>query len=242
MPDWSDWKSALAERETGAETRARTSRELLSLGTHGYMQRYPEIYDPSWKPEDYNVKQASEVMARCAFASSMEEIRAAQRDLSVLSTQFTGPESTYIRWVINNRINQLHTKAENLRATTFGWNQGRTTKFEPEPPPIPDWMREYMEPSMPAGEPSRFRDILGRGREKAVELRPMGAQAELTPERMGQMAGYQAWGKAGSPTGVGSIAEMADWRRWWEPYVSLSKSLFPQKTKLGTRRATAEQR
>jgi len=88
-------------------------------------------------------------------------------------------------------------------------------------PPIPDWMKPYLEPS------------LG----KVGEVRPIGAQAQLDTDQMAQMAGFQTWSKVGAPTSFSqsAITAMSDIEKWWTPLVTQSQKLFPSKVKLGQR-------
>lgn len=110
--------------------------------------------------------------------------------------------------------------------------------------PVPSWMAPYLEPSMPLTRAEDLPQQPSTEYSKALTLRPLGAQAELLPEQLGQMAGYLAWGKAGSPYMYSerAIQEMADWERWWQPYTTLSKSLFPTQTRLGASWMPAQQR
>jgi len=242
MPDWKDWKSALAERETREDTRARTSRELLELGTYGYMRKYPEVFDPAAARGRMINRRLGEYCSAEVTALTQQ-----MRRYGELRDQFYGPEATYIRWLIDDKIRQLSAQKEELL--------GREGFYKQKALPVPDWMQEYMETSMPlekseypyTGEAVGRKGRRGYGKEekpKASTLRPLGAQAELSPEQMGLMAGYTAWGKAGSPYSYseGAIRDMADWQRWWEPYTRLSKSLFPKETKLRSRWTTALQR
>ena len=95
---------------------------------------------------------------------------------------------------------------------------------EHKAPPVPEWMREYMETSMPRGV--------------GLELRPLGAQAQLGPEELGNMAGYLGWIRAGAPTQYSpeAIQKMSDWEKWWEEYKRQSMKLFPQRVTLGAPR------
>jgi len=115
------------------------------------------------------------------------------------------------------------------------------------PPPIPDWMQKYIDPSVPLKRSPLEEKGVGPslqafGYKRPGALRPFGAQEELTPEEMLFMAGYQAWGKAGAPTGMGGLTEMADWQKHWQPHVALSQKLFPKQAKLGKRWSVASQR
>lgn len=91
--------------------------------------------------------------------------------------------------------------------------------------PIPDWLQAFLEHSMPVGEDG-----------EAFEMRPLGAQAEVSPERLGEMAGYLGWGKMGAPLRYKPYAEAAERiPEWFEEYTRISEKLFPKE--VGTRRA-----
>lgn len=218
-------------------TKAATLFQLQQLGTAGYTALYPEVYQGG----GFNMYGLRRV----------DQLNAQITDLRQMQLQFAGPEATYIRWFLQNKINDLR---EQVSYATGGTPTKKTA-----PPPAPDWLMEYLETSMPAkaaeymtGLPQsqvrgKATETLGR------ELRPMGAQAELNPEQMGLMAGYQAWGKAGSPTGAeggwrgderlaSQLGQMADWQRYFQPYATLSEKLFPKKTNLKSSWSTALQR
>ena len=114
--------------------------------------------------------------------------------------------------------------------------------------PIPDWMLPYVEPAMsgiremPEGiEPARGRrkETTPWYEKKAFATRPLGAQAETTPEEMEMLKGRIAWAGGGAPMSIreGEAFErgLARKPQWWEEYVSLSESLFPEKKKLRSR-------
>ena len=204
-------------------------------------------------------------------------------DYENLKKQFLGPEATYIRWLIDNKIidlknrlfrsmdksselwakQELYLAARDRQAAEAEiqrqisereWasalepgqertymppgglerqrqiEQARGVLAEPrsewgehKAPPVPEWMREYTETSMPRGA--------------AFELRPLGAQAQLGSEELGSMAGYLGWTRAGAPTEYSpeAIEKMADWERWWEEYKRQSMKLFPRRVTLGAR-------
>jgi len=58
------------------------------------------------------------------------------------------------------------------------------------------------------------------------------------------MAGYTAWGAAGSPrrASVEALTEMADWQKSWQAQARLSESLFPKQVRLRKGWRTAIQR
>lgn len=117
--------------------------------------------------------------------------------------------------------------------------------FTPEPPPVPDWLLPYLEPSITAeGTQPQGRGWLPGAEGRTPTLRPLGAQAELDPEQLGLMAGYGAWTAAGAPYeySQANITEMADWQKSWLPHTRLSESLFPKQTRLGARWMPTRQR
>ena len=101
-------------------------------------------------------------------------------------------------------------------------------------PPIPDWMRPYVV-AQPKAKKKGW--LTGLGEKYTVPeteiqpLRPLGAQAELTPDQLGQMSGYLAFMR-GRPTDIAGQ---------WAPYSRLSQSLFPKQVKLGKRKRVAKQ-
>ena len=133
-----------------------------------------------------------------------------------LLREYTGPEGTYIRWIAQNKINQL----KKVEASIRGLN---LREREPEPMPIPDWMQPFVttqtvEPKeLPEGAKGRRgltqpRTVMG--------LRPLGAQTELNPEQMMQMAGLLASQKGWD------LQSKSDLGRFWEPYTRESEAMF----------------
>jgi len=62
----------------------------------------------------------------------------------------------------------------------------------------------------------------------AFAIRPLGAQAELTPERMSSLMSYLGWTKAGAPRDIYIYLErMAEMPKWWERYQRQAQKLFP---------------
>jgi hypothetical protein len=203
--------------------------------------------------------------------SPYDEIDAQINAYNALMLNFPGYGGTYIRKLISSKIDELRYERELLSEQMSGQLREKQagivrrlpgldirkvprearerldktytgTLEEAEAPEyidmaVPDWMKPYLETSIKAGGTPETEAW-------ASTLRPMGAQAELSPEQMGQMAGYLAWTKAGAPTEYSeeAIKQMADWQRWWEPYVRLSESLFPKTTRLGSRWTRALQR
>lgn len=107
--------------------------------------------------------------------------------------------------------------------TAIPREEERVTYGAPGRLPIPSWLGEFLETSMgPAGEAGRARG--------AYALRPMGAQAELGTEKLGKMAGYLGWGKAGAPLKFEEsyLQALEQLPGWWEEYTALSEKLFPK--------------
>jgi len=202
-------------------TRQATALQLQRLGRTGYAELYPEVFK-----EFYPM--------RTRIPSWQEQ---KIQDLRWLLNQYSGPEGAVIRHLIRNRIADLQYQIDRGRVT-----EARAPEYEP--PPVPEWMKPYIETrTVPVEEPIR-----GRRREqpetKEVQvLRPLGAQTELTPEQMGYMAGYQAWLEAGAPTRFqeSMLPELSDWQRYWEYYKRQSQALFPKQQRLTPRWAVARQ-
>jgi len=225
--DWQAQADLVRSGKLSPETvTLATGHQLDVLGRAGYMDLYPEVF-----------KTFAPVYPPSARKGWWEEQRI--HDLQALLEEYSGPEGSMIRWLIQNRIRELEYKVAAVRGITAA------RKPTPEPPPVPDWMKPYMgasvtmQPSRPGGRPQRREQ---ETREVGT-LSPLGAQAELTPEQMGEMAGYQAWTKAGAPTQFSeqALREMSDWERWWTPYTRLSQSLFPKQQRLASGWATARQ-
>ena len=229
-----DWyaktQKLYADKPEGLATFQRTYRELQTLGRGGYMDLYPEVF--------------REFAPVTPSFPSWEERRI--KDLSGLLSDYRGPEAGHIRWLIKNRIKELEWKLARQRGIKS--IRGRDPEFAP--PPVPDWMKPYIETGMPyegvsPEQRGGGRTLGKREEDKGIgQLRPLGAQEELTPDQMAQMAGYQAWGKAGAPTRFSedALRSMSDWQRHWQPYTRLSQSLFPKQAKLGKGWRTASQR
>lgn len=230
-----DWiQRTLTKYPEGSEARQnflRTLGEYKTLGRTGYMAKYPEVFTlkgVSGTPTSFYIG----------------EIDAEINDLRYALSQYVGPGYTAMRWLLQKQIDVKWAERERLA--------GRKANIPIRETPMPDWMRDYLEMSIP-GEMSQYAPGLqraGRGRGTATPspqtpaLRPIGAQAELTPDQMAEMAGYAAWQKAGSPTQYSdwALKAMSDWQGAWQPHVALSESLFPKKAKLRTGWATALQR
>lgn len=219
--EWaSEWQSALAALDTGSYAG--------------------DSLPPGWRKSYEDQMRGQTLLAR---------LKAEIVDLKELSRQFSGAEATWMRWLIATKVQGLNSNIDSLRGVAPS-KRGQA----PSPPPIPAWMEEYLEKSIPAAVPeySAYGEQLARpsprgarpAPEGAATLRPMGAQAELTPDQMGLMAGYQSWAAAGSPRrySEGAITEMADWQKHWAQHTRLSESLFPKQAKLGQRWTTALQR
>ena len=194
----------------------RSYAEYQRLGRGGYIAAHPEVFG-QFGPTGttYGARHyASMKMAA----------------LGNLMGQFWGPEAAWIRWLIGERISQIGRKFD-------------MEMPEREPPPVPDWMQEYVIPQeevIPSGRRGIRRPPQTR---TTYQLRPLSAQAKLSPEQQSLMAGFQAWQKAGAPTrySESAIERMSDIDRWWSPYQMESQAMFP-KSPIKPRWATAVQR
>ena len=201
--------------------------QLNLLGRTGYMDLYPSWFEPA------------PFIPLTARKGWKEEQKI--RDYQGLLAQFTGPESAFIRWLINNKIRDLQYEVARVRGVT----EARPPTYTP--PPVPNWMQKYI---VPAGEVTEWKSPGTKRRgfptpKKAVyQLTPLSAQEELTSTQQAQLAGYMAWQKAGAPTAFSesAVRRMAEWPRWWEEYTRLSESLFPKQAQRTTRWRTAEQK
>jgi len=149
--------------------------------------------------------------------------------------QFGGPEGTWIRMLIKQKMAS--------EGVSF-MNKPLGEKMIP--PAIPNWMEPYVitktvPMELPEGRGSRRR---GAETKTTTSLRPLSAQAELTPDQLNYMAGWLSWQKAGTPTEYSeeAFARMADIERSWTPYRMGSQSMFPGQRKPAQRWATAFQR
>ena len=72
-----------------------------------------------------------------------------------------------------------------------------------------------------------YRNFLGQ-RRGAFAMRPLGAQAELTPERMSSLMSYLGWAKARAPRDIYTyLKRMAELPKWWSQYQQKAQKLFP---------------
>jgi len=199
------------------------------LGPSAYASLYPEVYEGSGV-----MNMAYLWEAKAARIKALKNLR----------NSFTGPESTFIRWLLNNAL-------EAAKIAPVGTSYLRVKET---PPPIPDWVKAYVEPSIPYQKEEVFTAPTAESKKRQYpqpagvpSLRPLSAQEELSPERLGYLMGYQAWGKMGGPTALRestmerTITGLADWERWWPQYTALSQNLFPTKAKLRPRWALASQ-
>lgn len=297
--------------------------DLQREGAYQYMLNRPELFNPTyrwWQDAKYGVPTSVQsVMGKWDMpswqgttGSTINGLKMKISDLGQLKRSFSGPEATYIRWMIDDKIHNLQYQVQQeyqqraarasqklgaieSREEAAMETPGETTRSVISPPvigpyevaqvgfteqtgeswtpnaeyaakmgtqkewlgkvaggsknlrqpkttavPIPDWMVPYLEPSAPVTTTGRRQQTTT----PASTLRPMGAQAELTPDQLGQMAGYEAYTRAGAPSSYSEAAllKMAEWERRWAPYIELSRSLFPTKTKLNARWMPALQR
>lgn len=188
-----------------------------------------------------------------------EQMREKLAAYNSLLNQFYGPESTWIRWLIQKRKDAIMKDLSIYEQSSMpkGWldryiggemelHTGAEGEFMRkrygELPAIPDWMREYIVPVTTQTEVGQ-----GRGtRTKAsttYTLRPLGAQEKLSAEQQGLLAGWLAWSKAGFPTkfSTENLMGITDIERYWSPYRMESQAMFSKGTNK-PRWATAFQR
>jgi len=90
--------------------------QLNLAGPGNYMQAYPEVFNPAykwWQDVKYGVspqlQQAYEDYSSCNMGYPLlDEISSKISAYTELKNQFTGPESTYIRWLIDSEITKLN--------------------------------------------------------------------------------------------------------------------------------------
>jgi len=228
MPDWIT--NALEKYPQGSKQRENflTSLEQYqTLGRAGYMDLHPEAFR-TFAPR-YPLS-----------AQRGWEERQQIEDLREMMYQFQGSEAGLIRWLITKKIQDLEYKI----ARDVGLTEARPPTYKP--PPIPDWMKPYIETETITEERTSpgGRKMRGGVTREVGTLRPLGAQEELTSTQQAQMAGYLAWQKAGAPTEYSewSLRNMSDWQRRWEEYTRQSQALFPKQQSLTTRWRVGEQR
>ena len=193
-----------------------------------YSQVLAEMKRLSPDLEEYWRLEEEEREARLEYTRIMGQVAARQRVLE----RYTAPEDYITQWLIQRDIDKLKYKAAQVK--------GREVKRPTlEGVPIPDWMREYLEPSIsglerrPKGIAEPKEEIPWAERQ-AFALRPLGAQTELAAPELGMMAGYLGWGKAGAPLEFGEeyVRGMENLPLWWREYLAQSQKLFPRAARL----------
>jgi len=218
-PYWQQQADLVRSGELSPETvRMATAFQLNWLGRTGYRNLYPEVFKnfPSMKPR--------------IPSADVQRLQ----DLQFLYDQYSGPEGAVIRHLLKNEI-------EELKYVTSSLYHVPIKPPEYKPPPIPEWMKPYVE-TRTVTEEAKMPWAQPKTKTVGV-LRPLGAQTELTPEQMGYMAGYQAWLEAGSPRKVTPeiLSRLSDWQRYWDYYKRQSEELFPKQQSLTPRWAIARQ-
>lgn len=270
---------ARAQMERGEITSTQYYQfELNTLGREGYMDKYPDVYGGGGLPpgpfylDEIHGEQADLRNLLRQFrgpeatyirwiiqneltqlARREQRMRRSQQDLHIRNDIRLGEEE--IKEGVTG-ANKGQDRIDNAltRKVALKKRLDKTPEYDPLEPPMPEWMEEYIDRSMPAIKPhTGLTEQQGRHGghwagfqrpEQARALRPLGAQAELTPEEMGFMGGYLGWAKAGSPHEYSeeAVMAMADWQKHWQQHTRLSESLFPKQAKLGQRWTTALQR
>ena len=122
-------------------------------------------------------------------------------------------------------------REENLFWNRVLGEQGAEGAYQASKFPMPSWLAPLLEPSMMAGKAPKTK----RGTETGAAFtpRPLGAQAELTPTQMQQLALYGGWGQGGATLDPDEyIKNLSQVAPWWEEYSTLSKKLAPKSVNL----------
>jgi hypothetical protein len=204
---------------------------LQQLGKGGYMNLFPETF-----------LQASP--GESALHSQILSIEGEIADREATIRQLGNDAGSAIPvWMLRNEISDLRGEISFLQ-------HGRqyTPQRATPPPPSPTWLQPYLEASKPyqmTDVAETRRQIRGKtyaNKGTTASLRPLGAQAELTPEQLAFMSSYQAWGKAGSPRTFARAGQMtSNWQNWWDEYTTQSQKLFPTAGNRAASWATARQ-
>lgn len=106
-------------------------------------------------------------------------------------------------------------------------------KYEaPTKLPIPDWMQQYLEPSI-SGLEERPEGTEGEeipwAERQAYAIRPLGAQAEVSTPELEMLFGRLGWGKAGAPMYFGEeyVEALKNLPGWIGEETEKWTSLFP---------------
>jgi len=124
-------------------------------------------------------------------------------------------------------------QAEDAFWTRVLGEQGASGASQASKLPMPSWLTSVLEPSMIAGKEAKSKMEKGTETGAAFTPRPLGAQAELTPAQLQQLALYGGWGQSGATLNPDEyIANLSNVQPWFEQYQTLSKKLAPKSTKL----------
>jgi hypothetical protein len=219
------------------ETTERAIEKAFHAASSLYYQRWQAIGEAEKVGQEFGTYTGQQAVSRAVPISVTDYARAMGLENAIGLTEadvdiYHGNPSVGMEDVQMQGLNPEYTE----RAKKWGGGRigaerlamlGEAPVYEGEAykqtgaPPIPEWMKPYLEPS------------LG----KVGEVRPIGAQAKLDSDQMARMAGFQAWSKVGAPTSFSksAITAMSDIGKWWTPLVAQSQKLFPSKVKLGQR-------
>jgi hypothetical protein len=228
--NWSQLADIVRSGQLGREgSTLATSLMAQKLGWGRYYDLFPETFGATGGAPQFN---------------QLKNLQGQIADLNSLKQQYANdPNTNYIlMWMIDNEIGGLKSTIDRIR------NSGRVTNTfrAQESPKLPSWLQPYLESSVPL-ERTNVTESESRKSKYAkpsttASLRPLSAQAELSPEQQDFMSSYLAWGKAGSPrTFTKGAPMMSNWQNWWDEYTTLSQSLFPSAGKRKASWATARQ-
>ena len=218
----------------------------------GGVCNYGDSGSPSKYPADWQLEATS--MGGGGFHLPYSLRRGAYQrneiaNLEAMMREYTGPEGTYIRWMLRNRINKLkileasktgskiRTSDEPPYVTDLGGTHG--IRIPENPLPIPDWMQPFVTTTEVAPEEVAEGKRARRSQTQpktVMGLRPLGAQAELNTEQMMQMAAFLSFQKGWD------LQSQSDLGRFWEPYRRESTEMFSQATSQAPKWAIAQQR
>jgi len=99
--------------------------QLNLAGPGNYMQAYPEVFNPSykwWQDTRYGASPQLQQAAAGYYGFTMpyDQLSSISNRIaaySELKNQFTGAESTYIRWLLDSEITKLKNKYFQMRAS-----------------------------------------------------------------------------------------------------------------------------
>ena len=231
----------------------------------------PKATTPSSQPSWLDYQLEGYGAAEAGMKDVADSIQVEIDDLQSILGTFTGSGDWITRWMIGNSIKELEERkytftqgmqtyyAQGEQAkiiaetaepgwvpqeTLEGWKRdwGRMEGVKetaemgiegtkPTGPPVPDWMKPYQESSMQYTKGG------------AEQLRPIGAQADLSTQQLEKMGGYLGWGQAGAPKYFSKeyVTQLQNLPGWWNELIKQSEELHPVSRKREATRRPASQ-